>query len=156
MRGLSKPRITFSPSADVTVDVLPYDYPFGRPARFATLHPGGRFQVVEASSGEKGPFTVLADGTLGDEPLEMTLHDGDAVAATIRLHDFASQASTELSPTAGWGIPQNDVTFRLDEITGDVEIHVGWASTGIGRGWDTVGHAAGVYRNRIDVELAAE
>ena len=44
-----------------------HDYPFGRPARFAYVDEARRFRVVEASSGEKGPFHILAEGRL--EPM---------------------------------------------------------------------------------------
>lgn len=152
--GIDAPRIELSPAVGQPIGVLPYDYPAGRPARFATLLAPGVLHVLEATSGEKGPFTTLAEGPLPAEgALEMTLYDGARARVRIVLRDFASQASTELSPTAGWGVPQNDVSFALDERSGHVEINATWAATGIGRGFDTVGHAAGTYRSRVAVEI---
>jgi hypothetical protein len=154
IQGLAAPTIELSVAPGKRFEVLPHDYPSGRPLRFASLMPGGRIRILEASSGEKGPFTTLAEGSVErDEPLVMTLYTADRPSVRIVLHDFASQASTELSPTAGWGVPQNDISFTRREPSGDVSIQSTWAGTGIGRGFDTVGHALGTYRNRMDVEI---
>ena len=64
IRGHRELSLEFSPCPGVAIDVLPFDYPFGRPARFAFLDRAGTFRVVEASSGEKGPFKLLASGPL--------------------------------------------------------------------------------------------
>jgi hypothetical protein len=45
--------------------VTRFDYPIGRPARFAFVERDRTFRVVEASTGEKGPFRTLARGRLG-------------------------------------------------------------------------------------------
>jgi hypothetical protein len=54
--------LSFSPCPDAEIEVLPADYPVGRPARLAYLDEASRFAVVEAKSGEKGPFRELAGG----------------------------------------------------------------------------------------------
>ncbi|MFW6108770.1 MAG: hypothetical protein ACOC8D_03040, partial [bacterium] len=147
--------LSFSPCGETPVAVLPSDYPAGRPARLAYLGADGWFRVVEATSGEKGPFRELAAGPMRrDEILAITIHHGDAPACRMVLDDWARQASTALSPTAGWGLPQNAIEFvRYGE--GDVglaSVFITLAGTSVGRGWDSVGHAAGTYRNRLRVE----
>jgi hypothetical protein len=136
--------------------VFPFDYPIGRPARFAYWDAQHQFRVVEAASGEKGPFRTLAVGTLerGD-PLTVSIYDADVLRAKITFHDWSAQASTDLSPTAGWMVPQNAIEFfRLGNREIDpIAIYVTLAGTSVGRGWDSVGHRAGTYRNRIGIEL---
>jgi hypothetical protein len=117
------------------------------------------FRVVEAASGEKGPFRELAAGPLArGAPLVVTLLDGDRPVCELELMDWAAQASVELSPTAGWGLPANAVEFeRLGDSPGEaVALWVTLAGTSVGRGWDSVGHRAGVYRNWINVHAADE
>jgi hypothetical protein len=119
----------------------------------AYLDAEGRFHVVEAKSGEKGPFRELAAGALKrSEPLAITLHDGGDPVCRVVLGDWARQAGTALSPTAGWRLPVNAIEFRLTE--GAAEIYITLAATSVGRGWDSVGHTAGVYRNRMRIEPA--
>ncbi len=111
--------------------------------------------MVEASSGEKGPFKLLASGPLGrDEPLEITLLDQGRPEGWITLADWAQQAGTALSPSAGWGVPVNAIEFSAsgDEPEAPASIFVTLAGTSVGRGWDCVGHTAGTYRNRIRFE----
>ena len=67
VRGHGQLSLEFSPCPGVPVEVRPFDYPVGRPARFAFLEADGTFRVVEATSGEKGPFHTLASGRLGRE-----------------------------------------------------------------------------------------
>ena len=154
--GHRKLSISFSPCPDAKIDVLPSDYPIGRPARCAYLGADGVFRVVEARSGEKGPFRELARGTLSrTEPLTITFHNDGLAFCTVTLDDFAAQASTDLSPTAGWGLPMNAIEFSLSDAgsTSPASVFVTLAGTSVGRGWDGVGHAAGVYRNRMTVEM---
>ena len=144
--------LSFSPCPDVRVEIEPADYPVGRPARFAYLDAAGIFHVVEASSGEKGPFRNLGSGPLHrTDELSMMLYDEPNLAGTIAFADWAYQASTELSPTAGWGVSMNAIEFRrADEAPGSlVTIWLTLAGTSVGRGWDSVGHDVGTYRNRI-------
>ena len=152
--------VTFSPCPDRRVAIVSSDYPVGRPARFAALLPGGRFVVLEATSAEKGPFAVLAEGRLArGEPVTMTFHDGDTPVAALTLADFAAHAGTRPSPTAGWGVPQNAIRFNLEGNRPDspAAVYITLAGTGVGRGYDSVGHAAGIYRNRLTWRwLAAE
>jgi hypothetical protein len=146
--------LSFSPCADTIVDVQPADYPFGRPARFAYLDAGGRYRVCQATSGEKGPFHELASGPLHrGEPLVIDIHDNRRRIASIRLEDWPTQASTALSPSAGWGVPVNAIEFqRLGESTTDsAGIWITLAATAIGRGFETVGHRPGTYRNQIAI-----
>ena len=154
--GHRKLSVSFSPCPDAKIDVLPSDYPIGRPARCAYLGADGGFRVVEARSGEKGPFRALAQGPLRrTDPLTMTFHDDGIAFCTMTLEDFAAQASTDLSPTAGWGLPMNAIEFSLSDArpTSPASIFVTLAGTSVGRGWDSVGHAAGVYRNRMTIEF---
>lgn len=115
------------------------------------------FRIVEATSGEKGPFRTLAEGPLGRaEELTITLRDEGRALARIVLGDWSAQADTTLSPTAGWGVPVNAIEFSLsgDAPSSPASIFVTLAATSVGRGWDCVGHRAGIYRNRIRVEAA--
>ncbi len=136
--------------------MLPSEYPVGRPARCAYLGEDGVFRIVEARSGEKGPFRELASGPLArNDPLTITFHDDGRAFCTMTLDDFAAQASIALSPTAGWGLPMNAIEFSLSDArpTSPASVFVTLAGTSVGRGWDSVGHAAGVYRNRMTVVM---
>ena len=144
--------VTFSPCPQTKIDVVHFDYPVGDPARFAYLDTGGVFRVVEASSGEKGPFKMLAEGKMSrDDSLVMTLHDKGVEIARVELLDWARQASTALSPTAGWRVPVNAIEFSRDTEEPDsvASFYVTLAASSVGRGFDSVGHAAGTYRNRV-------
>lgn len=154
LSGLAAPWVGFSPCGDKRIDVLPAEYPTGLAARFACLGADGVLSVYEGSSGEKGPFKTLAAGHLErGEPLTLTFGSGDTERVALRLDDWSSQLSTDLSPTAGWGAPQNAIEFQLDLHSGRVEVWVTLAATSVGRGWDTVGHRAGVYANRGEIRL---
>lgn len=147
--------LSFSPCPEARIEVLPTDYPFGRPLRFAYLDSTGRLRVVEATSGEKGPFRELASGPLArGESLAITFHDEGRAVARLDLEDWSSQLDTQLSPTAGWLAPVNAIEFFLagDEPSSTASIYVTLAGTSVGRGWECVGHRAGTYRNRIRVE----
>jgi hypothetical protein len=149
--------LVFSPCPNDAIEVLPADYPTGRPARFAYLDHQDTFFVVEAASSEKGPFRTLASGPMrrGDQ-LGITLCDREIAVAFIVLRDWACQASTALSPTAGWGVPMNAIEFQSlgDSVTSPASIWITLAATSVGRGWESVGHRAGVYRNRLEIETA--
>jgi hypothetical protein len=152
----TKLSLVFSPCPNQPIDVLPMDYPVGRPARFAYLDAGGIFHAVEASSGEKGPFHELTAGKLErSQALEITFLDAGHPVASIVFADWTSQISTDLSPTAGWGVPQNAIEFSLtgESPRSAAGLFISLASTSVGRGFDTVGHAPGVYRNRMTVRL---
>jgi hypothetical protein len=143
-------KLSLSPVGEEKFDILPSDYPRGRPARMANLHAGGTFRVVEASDGEKGPFRTLAQGHLdGGAPLSLRLHLASGSACTFVFSDWSAQASRSLSPTAGWGMPQNAIQFF--HMFGENLVLLTLAETGPGRGWDSVGHAAGTYVNRMRV-----
>ncbi len=159
VRGHRRLNLEFSPCQGAIIEVTKYDYPFGRPARFAYVDEARRFRVVEASSGEKGPFRVLAEGRLEPaDPLEIRLYDNDRPIVRFCLLDWSAQASTELSPTAGWGVPDNAIEFSLsgNEPTSPASLFITLAGTSVGRGWDSVGHAAGTYRNRITIESGTD
>jgi len=151
--------LEFSPCPGVPIELTPSDYPVGRPRRFAYLSPSGEFCVVEATSGEKGPFHRLAAGRLkpGD-PLTITLCDSGKPRCSVTLLDWSAQCSTQLSPTAGWGVPVNAIEFTREGNTpsAPASIWITLAGTSVGRGFDSVGHAAGVYRNRMRVEEAVD
>ncbi len=147
--------LSFSPCPQ-EVEMKAFDYPAGRPARLAYLDAADKFHVVEASSGEKGPFKTLQQGSLKrDQPLKITIYSDGVPQCRITLRDWAAQTSTQLSPTAGWGLPENAIEFSL--FDGDRKnsgvISLTLAATSTGRGWDSVGHGAGSYRNRMEIEM---
>jgi hypothetical protein len=153
--GHTQLSLSFSPCPDVLIDAVESDYPVGRPARFAFLDEARIFHVVEATSGEKGPFHPFASGQLErGAPLTISFHDQRKLAATVTLNDWSAQVSTDLSPTAGWGVPMNAIEFQRIGApeSAPVMIWITLAGTSVGRGWDTVGHRAGMYRNRIRIE----
>jgi hypothetical protein len=146
--------LAFSPCPDALVEVLPADYPVGRPARFACVDAAGKFSVSEATSGEKGPFRELATGNLKrGEALTIQLFDAEKRIASITLEDWSAQSSTALSPSAGWGLPVNAIEFQRlgDSPESECGIWITLAATSVGRGFDAVGHAAGTYRNRMTI-----
>ena len=148
--------LSFSPCPETLIEVRAADYPTGRPLRLAYRDAWGGFHVVEATSGEKGPFPELARGRLArSEPLAIVLHDKGVAQAKVVLEDWSAQAGTDPSPTAGWGLPVNAIEFSLDgERPGSpAGIYITLAGTSVGRGWDSVGHAAGMYRNRMRIEI---
>jgi hypothetical protein len=148
--------ISFSPCPDTIITVRPADYPTGRPLRLAYRDAQGGFHIVEAASGEKGPFRELGQGRLErSQPLAITLHDRGVAQARVVLEDWPAQVGTALSPTAGWGLPVNAIEFSLqgDEPGATASIFITLAGTSVGRGWDSVGHRAGTYRNRMRIEV---
>ena len=113
------------------------------------------FHVVRARDAEKGPFAELATGHLTrDEPLTIEIRPRSDTKADrgcrLVFKDWSAQVSTEASPTAGSGLPQNSIQFFARDNESLVVLAL--AETGPGRGYDTVGHAAGTYRNRLRVE----
>jgi hypothetical protein len=147
--------VAFSPCPDAIVAIKPFDYPVGRPSQLAYLDASGVFHVAVATSGEKGPFHDLASGRLArGEPLSATLYDQGTARCRLTWDDWSAQVSTALSPTAGWGLPVNAIEFSLsgDSPSAPAELFVTLAGTSVGRGWDSVGHRPGVYRNRMKVE----
>lgn len=156
--GHRKLEISFSPCSSERIEVTYGEYPRGKPRRCAFLSADGNFRVVEAASGEKGPFRTLAQGRLDRvEPLTMTLYDESVAVAEIQLDDFASQADTSLSPTAGWGLPCNAIEFALqdDSPRSAAGVFISLSGTSVGRGYDTVGHSPGNYRNRMRIRALA-
>lgn len=143
-------QLAFSATGDTWFDIVPADYPTGRPARMATLYADGRLRVVEASDGEKGPFHTLAEGmTSNTGPLILRLRLASGAECSFEFADWAAQASTALSPSAGWGMPQNSIQFFAGATHSLILFTL--ADTGPGRGWESVGHAHGGYRNRVRV-----
>ncbi|WP_224248514.1 hypothetical protein [Hyalangium gracile] len=146
--------LEFSAAPGQPVEILPSQYPVGLPVRAAYLTSDQVLRIVEASTGEKGPFRTLREGRLEAEgALALTIHDSGGPACRIELLDWAAQASTALSPTAGWGLPQNAIEFHRTrtDATAPAEVFLTLAGTSLGRGWDTVGHAPGTYRNRMRI-----
>lgn len=152
--GHSQLSIAFSPCPDIHVDFAAADYPVGRPMRSAYIDAERVFHVVEARSGEKGPFQELARGAFArGTPLQMMLYERGHVVCEIDLSDWADQSSTSLSPTSRWGLPVNSIEFSLlgDGPQSAAAIWLTLAGTSLGRGWDSVGHRAGIYRNRMRI-----
>ena len=140
--------ISFGPTGAARFPIEPADYPSGRPIQLAYVDADAQFHVARADDAEKGPYTTLASGHLGrGEPLaiELRARDGNAGCRIVFL-DWSAQISTEPSPTAGWGIPQSSIQFFSNTV------FLTLADTGPGRGFDSVGHAAGTYRNRVRIE----
>lgn len=152
--GLARPEVGFHGTDAPRFEVLPFDYPRGRPVQFGALTAAGDFVVLRASDAEKGPFHELARQPLAREaPLILTLFDDGAPQCRVTWLDFASQADVTLSPTAGEGVPVNVVQFgRPARDEAKVALLLSLAATGIGAGLDTVRYAPGVYRNRVRVE----
>jgi hypothetical protein len=153
--GHKRLSLTFSPCPDVEIEVLPADYPVGRPARLAYLDDANQFSVVEAKSGEKGPFRELAAGPLArEDALTIVVRDERQPVARITLEDWSKQVSTDLSPCAGWRLPMNAIEFQrfYDAPSAPGGIWITLAGTSVGRGWETVGHRAGIYRNGLVFE----
>jgi len=149
--------LEFSAVPGKPVEIRPAEYPTGLPARAAYLTADNTLHVVEASTGEKGPFHPLQEGKV-EGPLAFTLHDEKGPACRIELVDWAAQVSTEPSPTAGWGLPQNAIEFHRTgkDATSPAQVIFTLAGTSLGRGWNTVGHAPGVYANRIKLRSLRE
>jgi hypothetical protein len=150
LRGHKKLGVSFSPLPGRRFEPAAP----GAPARFAYLDQAGVFHVAEASTHDRGPFTDLGSAAWRrTEPLVVTLHDGDAPAFQVTLDDWGAQASTELSPTAGFGLPVNAIQLEKggDQDSAPAALTFTLASTSIGRGSRTVGLAAGVYRDRIGI-----
>ena len=154
IHGKEKLFVSFSPCPDERIEIVSFEYPFGRPMRSAYLDPEGIFRVVQAKSADKGPFKTLAEGPLAaDQPLELTLFDRDDAVCRIAFLDWAAQASTQLSPTAGWGLSENAIEFNLgQENPPKATFYITLAATSAGRGFDSVGHTPGTYRNRIQID----
>src|SRR5262249_4661746 len=97
VRGHRRLFLEFSPCKGAAIEARPSDYPFGRPARFAFLDAKQTFRVVEATSGEKGPFRTLAQGPLSrEQELTITLKDDAQAVARIVLADWPAQVDTTL------------------------------------------------------------
>ncbi len=157
-RGKEQLYVSFSPFGNERFEIMPYDYPFGRPAKFAYKGFKEDFYVVQASNAEKGPFRDLVEcKLLEDNPLTITLYEGNTAVFKITLDDWAKQASRHYSPTAGWGVPVNAIAFNLvNENPPTAFIHITLGDSSVGRGFDSVGHTPGIYRNRMIVERLAE
>ncbi len=149
--GVAQPGVRFAAMGPEVFSLEPFDYPRGRPARFAAWHTTGELRVAQARDAEKGPFTTLARGPLpSGGPLTLELFDGPRHLCTLSFLDFTAQADGSPSPTAGEGVPVNVVQFGVPARAGArPAVHLSLAETGIGAGRDTVTHAPGVYRNRV-------
>ena len=94
----------------------------------------------------EGPIPDARTRTTRSRPgfIDHVLRRGSAIAR-LTFEDYAAQADTTLSPTAGWGVPVNALEFGLaaDAPSSPASIFVTLAATSVGRGWDCVGHRAG-------------
>jgi len=155
MLGHRRLTLEFAAAPGQSIDVLPSDYPVGRPQRFAYVGDDEVLRVMEATSGEKGPFTELAAGPLPDgAPLVIIVRDEDRPVWRLTLFDWNTQRGRSLSPTAGWSVPGATIEFTRgdDPEVSVVEVWISLASTSVGRGFDSIGHSPGIYRNRIRIE----
>jgi hypothetical protein len=152
--GHRKLDVEFSPCPGNPIEFRPFQIRGELPGRAACLDRDGTFKVVQARKAEKGPFTTLAAGRLArGQPLTMTFRDQGRPLFAITLDDWPAQVGVQTSPTAGYGLPVNAIEFSLD---GDSDrspagVWITLAATSVGRGWDSVGHAPGTYRNRLRV-----
>ncbi|MDF2696260.1 MAG: hypothetical protein K0S65_4643, partial [Labilithrix sp.] len=146
--------LSFSATGPERFSVEQADDPPGRPQQLAYLGADIAFHVIRTTeSNRAGPYTELAKGHLGrDEPLAIEIRHKDGSSGSCRLtfKDWASQVSTEPSPSAGWGVPQNSIQFVAHGKEAMIVLTL--AETGPGRGWLSVGHAEGTYKNRIRVD----
>lgn len=144
--------IAFSTTGATQFPIEVSDYPTGRPTKMAYLDADDTLRVVKSDDGEKGPYHELAHGALHrGEPIAIEVRPvGETGGCRFTFTDWAAQVSTELSPTAGWGVPQNAIEFFASSRYSLIALSL--ASTGPGRGFDSVGHAAGTYRNRVRIE----
>jgi hypothetical protein len=135
--------------------LLPFDYPQGRPAHFVTWN--GRLQAWRATSGDKGPFFVTAEGPLSEEaPLRFTLLREGQPACTVTVFDFQRQAGTGESPTAGEGVPVNVLQYGLPGDGGATGVlRASLAETGMGAGLRMVRYPPGTYRALVLVTQPA-
>jgi hypothetical protein len=80
--------------------------------------------------------------------------DGTTPLFKIEFADWSQECSTQLSPTAGWGVPENSIEFsrQSDNPESTVSIFLTLAATSVGRGYDTVELNAGSYRNVMWVQ----
>jgi hypothetical protein len=144
--------LVFSPLPQQRIQVPPAT----EPARFAYVDAAGIFHVAQASKLRHGPFDELASAPLSrSAPLTLTIYDGDKAMFIVSVADWAAQAATALSPAAGWGVPVNAIELVRGGEREDAPVLITFslASTGLGRGTQTVGHVAGVYRDRVTVTL---
>ena len=82
------------------------------PARFAYVDAKRQIPRDAGGGSGRGPFSELAAGRLkrGD-PIVRTIYDEDKPAFRVTLDDWSAQVSTQLSPTAGYGVPVNAITM---------------------------------------------
>lgn len=156
--GLRAPALRFDPTGAQAFPVKAFDYPKGRPAHFAALTKDDAFVVWRGSNAEKGPFVELGRGPLRrGAPLTVTVLDEEQPQCSLTWLDFTAQADVTLSPTAGEGVPVNVVQFgKPANDESKVLLILSLAATGIGAGLETVWHAEGVYRNRVEVRALSE
>jgi hypothetical protein len=152
VRGVGPLFVSFSPCPDCRIALRPMAAGSDRIAEFAYLDSGDVFRVAATTRAEKGPFRQVASGQFAaGDPLAITFFQSDVPVFRVTLKDWARQASRQPSPTAGWGVPENAIEF-LSEGEDSAEVFITLAATSIGRGFDSVGHAAGVYINRMLIE----
>jgi hypothetical protein len=155
VQGHKKLSVVFSPTPRERVEVGS----LVAPLHFATLDEAGVFHVLVASQRERGPFTELARGSMKrEDPLVLTLYDEDVPVFRVTLADWARQASTRLSPGAGWGVAENTIELvrGAEPDNAPVLVTATLAATTVGRGSRSVGHAPGTYQDRITVAPVTE
>ncbi len=140
-------RITLSPCPTHALEPLSRQ---GR-GQFAFLDAAGEFVIVRAASAEKGPFEELCRVALPPEQsIDVVIHDENRPVGRIRLMDWTAQADLGPSPTAGWDVAANAIElWRISPTS--VYLSVSLSATSIGRGWHSVGHGPGTYRNRVEL-----
>lgn len=160
VQGYHRLSMSFSPCPQQRIEMSPHSHPDYCIAQgFAYLDASGGFHWAKGSRQEKGPFRHLASGRLErGEPLTVMLHDEARPVFRILVRDWSSQLSTRLSPTAGWGVPANAITAFVEpkRYGSPADISFQLAATGVGSGYDSVGHTAGTYRSRIRIEPVVE
>lgn len=122
------------------------------PSQFAFIDADATFVVAEASKREKGPFVERCRESIDPStPLRIDIVHDDDIVGSVTLMDWSAQVDLNPSPTAGWGVPANALEMWANPRGTEIFLSGSLSATSIGRGWDTVGHAAGVYRNRVEL-----
>jgi hypothetical protein len=151
-RGQNAVSVSFSPCPDHRIHAKPIRPGSERIAEFAYVDRDDVFRIVASRSEEKGPFIESAASPLGrDIPFFVTFFEGDRPIFRVMLKDWSAQCSRMLSPTAGWGVPENAIELLTSGPT-TIDVLFTLAATSVGRGFESVGHAPGTYVNRILVE----
>ena len=146
--------LAFAPDGKPTFTFQYAEYPTGKPMRLACRKADGKLHVLEADSGEKGPFRSLAEMEMATtDPLVITLYDRGHRWSRFGLMISPRKRPPRYRRRPVGGSPVNAIEFALshEDPASSANVWITLAGTSVGRGWDCVGHRAGTYRNRIEI-----